>query len=111
MTPSDKWQLLAAVRAATASDPEFVAEVFTAATAGQRDALEASNARRAELERAWVTALLILNANRLTPGLKSTLARSLLPVLTRYDLNRECQAVRDAYELCSDLAKVTGEAS
>lgn len=100
-----KWQILAAVRSAVATDPEFLADVFKAATSGQRDALEASNARRAELERAWVTALLMLNADRITPGLKATLAHSLLPVLERYDLKRECQAVRDAYALCAGLSK------
>lgn len=104
-----RFRITAEVRNAIAIDPDFMGSVIEAATAGQRDALASANARRSDLERAWVTALLMLNADRITPGLKQMLGRSLVPVLEHYGLVSECQAVRDAHELVT--AKAAGEPS
>ena len=89
--------ILQMVREQVALDPDFQSEVIAAATSGMKAAIKASEARRSELERAWLSALLMLTANRLSPGLKEMLGRSLVPVLERYGLKNECQVVRDAH--------------
>lgn len=104
LSHQDRFNIASQVRAAVADEPGFMAEVIAAAVSGQKLALDRVNARRADLERAWLSALLMLNADRLTPGLKEMLGRSIVPVLEHYGLERDCQAVRDAH------AKLTGAA-
>lgn len=100
MTDSE-FAVIQAVRAAVSQDPEFMRVVVDAAIAGQRDHIKKINERRSELERAWVTALLVMQDDRITPGLKKTLLHSLLPVLERYGLEGECKAVTDAHAMAS----------
>ena len=105
MTSQEKWSVLSVVRSAVAKEPDFIREVVLAAANGQSEAIERINKRRADLERAWVTALLVMNADRITPGLKKLLAHSIIPVMEYYGLEGECQAVRDAHKKASEIVK------
>ena len=104
LPPEARFRVAASVREAVAADPDFMQEVIAAAVSGQKLALDRANARRADLERAWLSALLMLTADRLTPNLKTMLGQSIVPVLEHYGLRNECQVVRDAHK------KITGAA-
>lgn len=98
--PNDvRWAVVSNVREAVSKDPSIIKDIIDAATAGQQDHIDEINNRRSELERAWVTALLVMQAERITPGLKKMLLHSLVPVLERYGVKNECPAVRDAHAM------------
>lgn len=91
--PSDfdrQRQLLWAVRAEIASDPEFLSPLVGAMQQGQKDALAEANKRAADADRAWLLALCILNGHKLTPSMKEMMERALIPVLSRP--GAKCQA-------------------
>lgn len=94
--------VMQAVRSAVSNNPDFMAAIIQAAMSGQRDHIKQINERRSELERAWVTALLVMQADRITPGLKKMLLNSLIPVLERYGLKGDCQAVRAAHNMATN---------
>lgn len=69
------------VSAMLAEQPELLDAVISGTMSGMRSALDKAKQRAGMLDLAWRTALLVVTADRLSPGLKKILARSLLPVL------------------------------
>lgn len=91
------------VRDYVAKDPGSMSDILSAATEGMNDALQAERERSGKLDAAWKSALLVMMADRITPGLKKTLAHTLLPVIEMNSAH-PCKAELDAKAMIEGMA-------
>lgn len=91
----ERYEMAGLVRKFISDDPQSMSLIIEAATRGMNDALAVANTRAGELDGAWRMALVLLTADRILPGMKASMARTLLPVLER-TTNVACSAEKDA---------------